>query len=299
MSGSIMSRAGLRPARLIAFLAVVLYVTFAWGLDVPPLTGRVVDLAHVLPADVAASLADDLQAHETKTTDQVAVLILPSLEGEPLEEFSHRVATTWTLGQKGTDNGVLLIVAIKDRKVRIEVGYGLEGTLTDARSAQIMRNEIVPRFRAGDLPGGVAAGVHAVLGTIEGTYQAESRPVQIRAGPEPTGLQYLMIGVIVGTVTGLVMSHRRQSRALFGSGLAFLVSLFGGLIIGLGAAAITTVVLLVLLNIDGGGPRLRRRGWGPDFSWGPGVGSGGESFGSGGFSGGGGSFGGGGASGSW
>ena len=102
-----MSRVWREPTRLMVFLGVMLMAASAWALDVPPLTGRVVDLAHVLPADVAVSLTRDLEAHETKTTNQVAVLILPSLEGEPLEEFSHRVATTWKLGQKGTENGVL------------------------------------------------------------------------------------------------------------------------------------------------------------------------------------------------
>ena len=152
-----MSRVWREPARLMVFLGVMLMAASAWPLDVPPLTGRVVDLAHVLPADVAASLTHDLEAHETKTSNQVAVLILPSLEGEPLESFSHRVGTTWKLGQKGTENGVLLLIALRERKIRIEVGYGLEGTLTDLRSAHIIRQEIVPRFRSGDLPGGIAS----------------------------------------------------------------------------------------------------------------------------------------------
>lgn len=89
--------------------------SLVFALDVPPLTGRVVDLAQVLPADVTASLARDLEAHEARTSNQVAVLILPSLEGEPLESFSHRVATTWKLGQKGTENGALLLLALRER----------------------------------------------------------------------------------------------------------------------------------------------------------------------------------------
>ena len=136
-----------RNRKLIVSFLLVWALSFAsaftsllFALDVPPLTGRVVDLAHVLPAEVAASLTRDLEAHEAKTSNQVAVLILPSLEGEPLEEFSHRIATSWKLGRKETDNGVLLLVSLKDRKVRIEVCYGLEGTLTDLRSAHIIRN---------------------------------------------------------------------------------------------------------------------------------------------------------------
>jgi uncharacterized protein len=274
--------------------------SFVFALDVPPLTGRVVDLAHVLPAEVVASLTRDLEAHETKTSNQVAVLILPSLEGEPLESFSHRVGTTWKLGQKGTDNGVLLLLALRERKVRIEVGYGLEGTLTDLRSAHIIRQEIVPRFRSGDLPGGIAAGVQAILGTIEGTYKAEevlSGPA--RSGQEPTALQYVIVGIVVGTLAGIVLSHGLQgTRALLGSLLAFLVAQFASVVLGLAAAGVTAFLLWLILQANRG--RGQGGGWGEGFMTGPGGGFGGGSFGGGGgFSGGGGDFGGGGASGGW
>ena len=277
------------------------FTSLSFALDVPPLTGRVVDLAHVLPADVAASLTRDLEVHETKTSNQVAVLILPSLEGEPLESFSHRVGTTWKLGQKGTDNGVLLLIALRERKVRIEVGYGLEGTLTDLRSAHIIRQEIVPRFRSGDLPGGIAAGVQAILGTIEGTYKAEevlSGPA--RSGQEPTAFQYVIVGIVVGILAGIVLSHGLQStRALLGSLLAFLVAQFASVGLGLAAAGVTAFLLwLILYSYRGRG---QGGGWGEGFMTGPGGGFGGGSVGGsdGGFSGGGGDFGGGGASGGW
>jgi uncharacterized protein len=292
-----MSRVWREPARLIVILGVLLMAASAWALDVPPLTGRVVDLAHVLPADVAASLTNDLEAHETKTSNQVAVLILPSLEGEPLESFSHRVGTTWKLGQKGTENGVLLLIALRERKIRIEVGYGLEGTLTDLRSSHIIRQEIVPRFRSGDLPGGIAAGVQAILGTIEGTYKAEevlSGPA--RSGQEPTAFQYVIIGIVVGTLAGVVLSHGlHRTRALLGSLLAFLVAQFASVGLGLAAAGVTAFLLWLILQANRG----KGGGWGEGFITGPGGGFGG-SFGSGGgFSGGGGDFGGGGASGDW
>lgn len=274
------------------------FVSFALALEVPALTGRVVDLAHVLPADVAASLTHDLEAHETKTSNQVAVLILPSLEGEPLESFSHRVGTTWKLGQKGTENGVLLLIVLRERKVRIEVGYGLEGTLTDLRSAHIIRQEIVPRFRSGDLPGGIAAGVHAILGTIEGTYRAEEvLPGHARSGQEPTAFHYVIMGIVVGTLAGIVLSHGLQgTRALLGSLLAFLVAQFASVGLGLAAAGVTAFLLWLILQANRG----RRRGWGEGFMTGPGGGFGGSfGGGGGGFSGGGGDFGGGGASGDW
>lgn len=162
----------------IAVVFTVISASPVSALDVPPLTGRIVDLAHVLPQSTLEALTARLTAHEGQSSNQVAVLTIPSLESESLEEFTHRVATTWKLGRKGTDNGVLLLVAIKERKVRIEVGYGLEGILTDVRSAQIIRNEIIPRFRAGDMSGGILEGTYAILKTIDGTYQAtENAPL--------------------------------------------------------------------------------------------------------------------------
>lgn len=292
-----MSRVWREPARLIVILGVLLMAASAWALDVPPLTGRVVDLAHVLPSDVAASLTNDLEAHETKTSNQVAVLILPSLEGEPLESFSHRVGTTWKLGQKGTENGVLLLIALRERKIRIEVGYGLEGTLTDLRSSHIIRQEIVPRFRSGDLPGGIAAGVQAILGTIEGTYKAEEvLSGHARSGQEPTAFQYVIIGIVVGTLAGVVLSHGlHRTRALLGSLLAFLVAQFASVGLGLAAAGVTAFLLWLILQANRG----QGGGWGEGFMTGPGGGFGGPFGGGGGFSGGGGDFGGGGASGDW
>jgi uncharacterized protein len=287
---------------LVGALSLVSALTSpSFALDVPPLTGRIVDLAQVLPVDVVASLTRDLEAHETRTSNQVAVLILPSLEGEPLESFSHRAGTAWKLGHKGTDNGVLLLIALRERKVRIEVGYGLEGTLTDLRSAHIIRNEIVPHFRAGDLPGGIVAGVQAILGTIDGTYKAEEvLPAHGRSGQEPTVFQYVIIGIVVGTLAGIVLSHGLQrARALLGSLLAFLVAQAASVGLGLAAAGVTAFLLwLILYSNRGNG---QGRGWGEGFMMGPGGGFGGSfgGGGGGGFSGGGGDFGGGGASGDW
>ena len=281
---------------VLSFVSVFTSLSFA--LDVPPLTGRVVDLAQVLPASVAASLVHDLEAHEAKTSNQVAVLILPSLEGEPLESFSHRVATTWKLGQKGTENGVLLLLALRERKVRIEVGYGLEGTLTDLRSAHIIRQDIVPKLRGGDLPGGITAGARAILDTIEGTYKAdEVLPGRTGSSQDLTALEYVIVGIVVGTLAGIVLSHGlRRTRALLGSVLAFLVAQFASLGLGLAAAGVTAFILWLLLQANRG--RGQGGGWGDGMVIGPGGGFGG-SFGGGGFSGGGGNFGGGGASGDW
>ena len=256
------------------------------------------DLAQVLPADVAASLVRDLEAHEVRTSNQVAVLILQSLEGEPLESFSHRVATTWKLGQKGTENGALLLIALNERKVRIEVGYGLEGTLTDLRSAHIIRQEIVPRFRAGDMPGGVIAGVEAILKTIEGTYQASGKP---DSGTDSDRIGQVMTAMIVGLIAGLaLMNVHRFLGPVAGTGLSVLLAPW--LVPALIAGGVT-LVLLVVIGATGfrGGGRGQHRG--DDWIWysSHNGGWGGGPFGSGGggFSGGGGGFGGGGASGDW
>jgi uncharacterized protein len=194
----------------------------------------------------------------------------------------------------------LLLLALRERKVRIEVGYGLEGTLTDLRSAHIIRQEIVPRFRSGDLPGGIAAGVQAILHTIEGTYKAEEvLPGYGRSGQEQTAFEYVIIGIVVGTLAGIVLSHGLQrTRALLGSLLAFLVAQFASVGLGLVAAGVTAFLLWLFLYSNRG--RGQRGGWGDGVVMGPGGGLGGSfGDGGGGFSGGGGDFGGGGASGGW
>ena len=295
-----MSRVWQMPARLIVFLAILFHPVPASALDVPPLTGRIVDLAHVLPSYDSEQLSAQLKEHEDKTGNQVAVLILPSLEGESVEEYSHRVATTWKLGQKGTDNGVLLLIALKERKLRIEVGYGLEGTLTDLRSAHIIRDEIVPQFRTGDIPAGVRAGTQAILHTIEGTYQAKESPSdRTRSGQGTSAFQYVVIGIFVGFMAGIALSQGlRRARALLGSVLTFMVAQLASIPLGVIAAAITALLLWMVLGTSSG----RRRGTGlDDWTWYSSRGGGwsGGSFDSGGFSGGGGDFGGGGASGDW
>lgn len=288
----------------VGLLVLLFIVPAAWSLDIPPLAGRVVDQAHVMLPAHLASLNEALTAHESKTSNQVAVLTLPSLTGEPLEEFSHRVASAWGLGQKGTDNGVLLLVAIQERKIRIEVGYGLEGTLTDVKTSQIIRHEMVPRFRQGKYSEGIVAGVQAILQTIEGTYIAPTPSAT--QSPEKFGLwQTFGSAVVLGTLVGLFLgSGRRLNGSVIGMLLSFVVAFPAALWLGLLAGAASSILISLFNNI--GGPSTRdpfrydSRFGGPGHSW-PLGGSGrfgGGGFG-GGFGGGGGSFGGGGASGRW
>ncbi len=281
-------------ALLLAVVALGGAAAPALALEVPPLTGRIVDAAHLLPADRAASLSSELAAHEARTGNQVALLTLPSLEGEPLEDFSHRVATAWKLGHKGTDNGVLVLVVPGDRKVRIEVGYGLEGTLTDAKSSRIIREEIAPRFRDGDFPGGIAAGVRAVLGTIEGTY---TQPERQRDGAGSIGdgtWDIFFIALLVGTLTAAFIGHHWKGGSI-GSVLAFALAFSSGWVLAIAAAVLVLVVTSALTGLPSGGGRRASHTFGGGF----GSFGGGGFGGGGGFSGGGGNFGGGGASGRW
>lgn len=197
---------------LLARFYVVLVVIGLGGftlqaqtLEVPFLAGRVNDNAGLLAASARETLEALLKAHEDSTSNQVVVLTIPSLQGETLEDYSIKVAETWKLGQKDKDNGVLLLVAQDDRKVRIEVGDGLEGSLPDITCGHIIRREIVPRFRDSDYEGGVRAGVEAILGAIAGSYQVEAE-----SGDEPDLkfriLFFSIFLVVVGTFTtiGLV-----------------------------------------------------------------------------------------------
>ena len=155
---------------LVATLWVALAVPAA-ALDFPPLSGRVVDAAVVLGAAEERRLTEKLAGHESETSNQVVVVTLPSLQGTTIEDFGYQLGRHWGIGQEGRDNGVLLIVAPSERKVRIEVGYGLEGDLPDAIAKTIIEQEILPAFRSGDLPGGIAAGVDAILAAIAGSYE--------------------------------------------------------------------------------------------------------------------------------
>jgi uncharacterized protein len=151
---------------LLAFLPFLFAVLALAAPNFPPLTGRVVDAANILKPEERASIEAKLKAHEDKTTDQVVVATVPSLDGLEIEDYGNRLFRAWELGQKGKNNGVLVLIAPNDRKLRIEVGYGLEGTLTDALSKVIASTSIAPKFKSGDFAGGIDAGIDAVLSTL-------------------------------------------------------------------------------------------------------------------------------------
>ena len=153
----------------IVGLIALIAMAAALAADVPFLSGRVVDDAEILRPATRDAVTRRLAAHEQQTTNQIAVLTIPSIGDESIEGFATRVFETWRLGQRGKDNGVLLVVVPNDRKMRVEVGYGLEGTLTDAAAGRIIRNVMTPAFKAGDFDKGVSDGVDAIVGQLEGT----------------------------------------------------------------------------------------------------------------------------------
>jgi uncharacterized protein len=150
----------------------------AGAFDIPRPAGYVTDSAGLLSHATVLRLDQALRAFEASDSTQIAVLTVPSLEGEPLEDYSIKVAEDWKIGQKGKDNGALLLIAKAEHKVRIEVGYGLEGQLTDLLTGRIIDNEITPRFKRGDFDGGVTAGVAAMMEAVRGEYQGTGRTTQ-------------------------------------------------------------------------------------------------------------------------
>jgi uncharacterized protein len=254
------------PALWLAAVLVLAFAAAATALDFPALSGRIVDQAGLLSPTERQSLDDTLAAHQAQTGNQVVVVTLRSLGGLPIEDYGYQLGRHWGIGEKGKDTGVLLIVAPNERKVRIEVGYGLEGTLTDATARLIIENVIVPAFRSGQFGTGIAAGVGAILKVLAGdTPPAVAKKRVEQRQDEASPLAILLVFVVIFFF--IVMSRR-------------------GIVI-----------------LPGPGPSRRERPWNDRDGWGGGGwGGGGGGWGGGGgggFGGGGGSFGGGGASGSW
>jgi uncharacterized protein len=176
----------------------------AFAQPIPELTGRVVDNAGILAPTTENILNQQLRQHEDSTGNQVAVLTIESLEGYAIEDYSIAVAREWALGTEEFDNGVLLIIAVQDRRMRIEVGFGLEGVLPDATADRIIRHEMKPKFRDGDFDAGVRSGVSAILEAIEGTYEpppTSSSGVPTRVG----GLFALILGAVLGLLPGYLI----------------------------------------------------------------------------------------------
>lgn len=277
------------PVRLLAVLACLCALPLL-ALDVPVLKGRVNDYAGMLSPGTAAALETRLADFERSDSTQIVVLTVPSLQGEVLEEFSMRVAESWKIGRAKQDNGVILLIAKEERRIRIEVGYGLEGSLTDLLAGRIIDGIITPAFKAGDFDRGITEGVDAIMEAVRGEYRAVTNRIAEKEGSEPgktmTPFFFSLFFIwfigrikrILGGIAGAVILPIVAGIA-FGFTLYTLLFIPGGFLLGL---IIPTVMPLFFSGSGGssGG------GW-----------TGGS--GGGGFSGGGGGFGGGGASGGW
>ena len=243
---------------------------FAADLKFPALSGRVVDGAHVLSPATSQKLDEELAALEAQTGHQLVVATVPDLQGREIEDYGYQLGRAWQLGRKGVNDGVILLVAPKERKVRIEVGYGLEPVLTDALTSVILQRQVLPRFKQGQMEAGVVAGAAAIVAQISlpddqakaNVAQAAANPVQSASGDRGrSGFHLPIIGIllVVFWVLSILLRGRRGLGGLW---------------------------WLPLMFLNGG-----RGGWGGGGGFGGGGG--------GGFSGGGGGFGGGGSSGSW
>ena len=287
-------------AARFAALLLCLFSVLTWAapetaglVAVPSLTARVTDQTSTLDAGQRAALEQKLAAFEARKGAQVVVLLLPTTQPESIEQFGIRLFDAWKIGRKGVDDGVMLIVAKDDRRLRIEVGYGLEGALNDATAKRIISEIITPQFKAGNFSGGIDAGVDAILKVVDG----EPLPEPVAASREGAGFgrladipEVMLIGLAMIVIVGGTIL-----RKLFGNFLGSAVA--GGISAGLGWLLVGGLFGLIAGGLIG----LLLAIFGLDILL-SGVlrgGSGGGFSGGGGFGGGGGSGGGGGASGSW
>jgi uncharacterized protein len=291
--------------------AIVLALFLCWAgaaaadVAVPPLTGRVVDLTGTLSSDQIAAQTQRLKDLEKRKGSQVAVLIVPTTQPETIEQYSLRVAEAWKIGRRKIDDGALLVVAKDDHKLRIEVGYGLEGALTDVTARRIIEEVIAPRFRTGDFAGGIDAGITRIISVIDGEPLPAPAPEasqgqDIDLDTLASFWPFILVGALmIGGFLRALLGRLLGSVAAGGIIGAIAWLLLGSLIAAVAVGGMAFLFTAIAGSFAMVGPPGRGR-YGGGYVGG-GFSGGGWSSGSsgGGFSGGGGSFGGGGASGSW
>jgi len=267
-------------------IILLLFFTMVWAqVEIPELSHRVTDLTATLSIQQATALENRLAAFEAEKGSQIAILIVPTTQPEDIAQFGIRVAEAWKVGRKNVDDGVILIVAKEDRKLRLEVGYGLEGAIPDAIAKRVIAETITPFFKIGDYAGGIDAGITQLMQLIEGETLPVPDNVPSARLNEGTFMFILFGGLIAGFVLSAMMG-RVMGGMLAGLGTGAVAALFFGL-----SFAVVLIGLMVFFIVG-----VRHRGGGGWSSGGGGFGGGsGGSWGGGG----GGSFGGGGASGSW
>jgi uncharacterized protein len=287
-------------ASLLALMLCWAFAAFA-DVAVPPLVGRVVDETGTLSSDEIASLNQTLRNFEARKGSQVAVLIVPTTAPEAIEQYSLRVAETWKIGRKKIDDGALLVVAKDDRRLRIEVGYGLEGALTDVTSKRIIDEIITPRFRSGDFAGGISSGVDRIIRVVDGESLPAPAPRQQQSSDFLSHVDLLNPFTLFAVFIVSTILRTTLGRLIGAVATGGIVGALAWLIAGSLAASFIAAIIAFLFTMFAEIPtsssgRSGGRGWsGGGGSWG----GGGSSSGSSDSGGGGGSFGGGGASGSW
>lgn len=296
--------ATLRAVLYTWVLLAVVVTNFAHAQEstFPELTGRVVDLAGLLDEAAETALTAQLAAHEEETSNQIVVVTVPSLNGYDITDYANRLGRLWQIGTSEEDNGVLLVVAPNDRKVRIEVGYGLEGALTDSLSSIIIQREILPAFKDNDYATGIKKGTDAILKAVAGEYtvptktsdQQSSGSISKKLG-NFLPLIFIAVFAIPQILRRTSMGKAANSAFPAGFGGLFGTLITGNVFIGIGIAVSVFLFIYFAGSGKGGSGGSTRR----DGYIGGGSLGGGDFGGGGGFSGGGGSFGGGGASGDW
>ena len=307
--------------RFFSLLIMLLTSSILSAADIPYLTGRVTDNAQILSPTTSQSLTESLKAYESRTGNQIVVLTIPTIDGENIEEYAIKVFEAWKLGQKGKDNGILIVVVPNDRRMRIEVGYGLEGTLTDGMAGQIIRLVMTPKFKNGDYNGGIIDGTRAVMDVLDGGELPVSASVKEESsgfnfeGPDLPIKERILFGAFIFGIIGLFTVIAILTPGIGWFLYFFLIpfwAMFPIIVLGTGGAfkCLVTYVIgfpiikLFCKNTDWYKKTqkdLRTKGRTSVGGFGISSGRSSRSWGSGGssFSGGGGSSGGGGASGSW
>ncbi|MEP5610649.1 MAG: YgcG family protein [Cyclobacteriaceae bacterium] len=285
--------------QILLFLFFASFCTLAQDVALPTLSQRVTDLTGTLTSAEKNSLEQTLQAYKSDKGSQLVVVLINSTGDETIEQYSIRLAEAWKIGREGVDDGIIMLFAMADRKMRIEVGYGLEGALTDALSKRIITNVITPEFRSGHFYKGIERGVDVVISAVSG----EELPPAVQSGGGNTGnsprklIPVLLVMAFVFTASIKSFLTKKFGKGKATGVSALIIFVLGWWFINLAAGVFIAVLGAIFMNVPSGG-RGGRGGSG--VYWGGGYGGGGFSGGGGGgFSGGGGGFGGGGASGGW
>jgi uncharacterized protein len=316
---------------ILLLTTVLISISVANGADVPYLTGRVNDNAQIMSESTRKTLTETLKEHEDRTTNQIVILTIPSLEGENIEDYANKVFNEWKLGQKGKDNGILMVVVPRERKMRIEVGYGLESTMTDLSAGRIIREIMAPRFRNEDYDGGITDGALAIISILDGKALPQTAEVNNQDSssgqsnfsdlekPDMSVGMRILLGAFIFGIIGLFTFLGIVTPGVGWFLYFFLIpfwAMFPIIVVGTNGALICLITYLICFPVSK--LVLRKKEWykkaktdlrtkgkasiggfvvtsgGSGGSWSSGSGGSG-----GGFSGGGGSSGGGGASGSW